>query len=128
MNAFALEFFYPLQYPAELVDRVETLLKPSLQQWGVETLAALKRHLRKHRTEQTAIQLSGFALPLSHEGEQLFVLLAMKCYRGESRPQFTCFVDTGDRLLAEKNRIQADVQSESVSAKSKTTIVETDAR
>src|SRR5262245_59462468 len=124
MKTLALEILHPPDYPTELVDRVQDILGPSLHQWGIETFTSLKRHLRKHPTEKSAIMLSGLGTPLSHEGQPICALFAMKYCHGDSHPEFTCFIVTEDKIAPEKNRILEEVQSESVSRKLKTTIAE----
>src|SRR6516225_12482634 len=122
MNALALEFFHPPDYPEDLVDYAQSLLSPSLQQWGLETFKSLKRHLRKHPAQKSAIMLSGVGTSFSHQGQQICALFAMKYCRGDAVPQFTCLVATEDKINAEKDRILEEVQSESVARKLKTTI------
>jgi hypothetical protein len=120
----AVQFLYSAQYPPELVDRAQAILLPFLQRWGIETFTSLKQQLDTHPTDKTTAMIQGVSTPLTHEGEPLFAMFAMKYGRGNAQPEFVCFVAPLEKINAEHDRIVAEVQSKSIDPKFRATIAE----
>jgi hypothetical protein len=120
-----LVFQYPPDWPEALVEELYGNIQPTAKRWGEDTFTRLKRFLRQHPSERTAIQINGFRTNMIHQGETICILLAMMLRPKQSDPdQFVCFMGSEKQVTCESDRIVAAVQAEAISKKSITTIAE----
>jgi hypothetical protein len=115
-------FQWPLSYPQPLLDSVQEELEPVIKQWAWRTLEALQGYLVTHPKRNTAMSLQGMGTSQQIAGEPVCVFLAMAIHRKVPKPEIVCFVGSKESLEAERDRIIAEVQTESITRKIDTTI------
>jgi hypothetical protein len=115
-------FQWPLSYPQALLDSVEEELQPVIKQWTWRTLEALQRQFLTYPERSTAMSLEGMGTSQQIAGEPVCVFLAMSLHRKVLKPEIVCFIGSKESLEAERDRIIAEVQAESIARKITTTI------
>jgi hypothetical protein len=115
---FEYLFHWPLSYPQALLDSVEEELEPVIKEWACGTFEALQRQFLSYPKRGTMISLQGMGTSQQIAGEPVCAFLAMSLHRKAIKPEIVCFIGSKEALEAERDRIVAEVQTESIARKS----------
>ena len=117
-------FQWPPAYPQALLDSVEEEVQPVIKQWAWRTFEALQRQFLTYPERSTAMVLKGIGTSQQIAGEPVCVFLAMAIHRKVLKPEIVCFIGSKESLEAERDRIIAEVQTESIARKINTAIAQ----
>jgi len=121
---FEISYHWQSSYPPAEADRIFENIERAIVKWGHNSLAEIKEVFKRKPEEQTVVRLEICPTSAKLKGLQVYVLLALTCYRGESKAEFVCFLAPKEILVKKKERICKEAQAEADATKANLSMLE----